>query len=278
VRVWATWRAFDRDVSAVDAEGRPREPFLGRLRWLVAECDRRGMVVDVTLTRGDGASGGVIPDLEAHRRAVETLVGALKEHLNWYLDLANERDVRDARHVPAEELRALRDQVRALDPRRLVTASFGGHDLDEADLREALMTIGLDFVAPHRRRDAGSPGQTEIRTRECLATMRAIGRAAPVHYQEPFRRGYGHWQPTAGDFLTDLRGAVAGGAAGWCLHNGSSRGAPEQRPRRSFDLQARRLFDQLDEEEREVVTRALEEAHRAGVAQRGEPGDHKRIP
>lgn len=148
VRVWSTWRAFDRDVSAVDVEGQPREPFLGRLRWLVAECDRRGLVVDVTLTRGDGTNGGAIPNLQAHRWAVETLVGALKVHRNWYLDLANERDIRDARHVPAEELQALRDQVRALDPSRLVTASFGGHDLDEADLREALMTIGLDFVAP----------------------------------------------------------------------------------------------------------------------------------
>ena len=263
MRVWATWGAFDRDVSAVDAEGRPREPFLGRLKWLVAECDRRGLVVDVTLTRGDRANGGAIPDLKAHRRAVETLVGALKEHRNWYLDLANERDVRDARHVPAEELKALREQVRALDPERLVTASFGGHDLDEADLREALLTIGLDFVAPHRPREAGSAGQTEARTRECLATMRAIGRSVPVHYQEPFRRGYGRWQPTASDFLTDLRGAVAGGAAGWCLHNGSSRGAPEERPRRSFDLHDRRLFDQLDEEEREVVARAAAETHRA---------------
>src|SRR5690349_23682755 len=43
VRVWATWRGFGEDVSAVDAEGRPREPFLGRLEWLVAECDRRGL-------------------------------------------------------------------------------------------------------------------------------------------------------------------------------------------------------------------------------------------
>ena len=109
LRVWATWAAFDRDVSAVDAAGRPREPFLGRLKWLVAECDRRGLVVDVTLTRGDAAAGGALPDLAAHRRAVETVVGALKGHRNWYLDLANERDVRDARHVPAAELKTLRD-------------------------------------------------------------------------------------------------------------------------------------------------------------------------
>src|SRR5262245_7746987 len=52
LRVWATWSAFDRDVSAVDAEGRPRGPFLGKLKGIVAECDRRGLVVDVTLTRG----------------------------------------------------------------------------------------------------------------------------------------------------------------------------------------------------------------------------------
>lgn len=51
LRVWATWRSGDQDVSAVDAQGRPREPFLGRLQGLVAECDRRGLVVDVTLTR-----------------------------------------------------------------------------------------------------------------------------------------------------------------------------------------------------------------------------------
>src|SRR5262249_39060526 len=139
--------------------------------------------------------------------------------------------------------------------------------LDEADLREALRTIGLDLVAPHRPRGAESAGQTEARTRECLATMRAIGRSAPVHYQEPFRRGYGRWQPTASDFLTDLRGAVAGGAAGWCLHYGSSRGAPEERPRRSFDLHARRLFDQLDEEEWEVGARAAAEAQLAGGVQ-----------
>ena len=57
IRVWATWAAFTNDVAAVDGEGRPREPYLGRLASLVAECDRRGMVVDVTLSRGNGVTG-----------------------------------------------------------------------------------------------------------------------------------------------------------------------------------------------------------------------------
>lgn len=255
LRVWATWGQDEQDVSAVDAQGRPREPFLSKLQWLVAECDRRGLVVDVTLTRGKGG-GGQLPDFPSHQRAVETLVGALKSHRNWYLDLANERDVRDARYVGPEELRQLRDRVRQLDPPRLVTASLGGHDLRQEDVRTSLMTIGLDFLCPHRPRHAQSPGQTEAQTRALLAMMREMGRTAPVHYQEPFRRGYTQWEPTAADFLTDLRGAVAGGAAGWCFHNGTQRDTPDKEPRRSFDLRRRRLMDQLDSEERKVVAEA----------------------
>lgn len=94
-------------------------------------------------------------------------------------------------------------------------------------------------------------------TRASLALMKAVGRTAPIHYQEPFRRGYsGGWEPSAADFLNDLKGAVSGGAAGWCLHNGSQRGAVEERPRRGFDLHDRRLLDQLDEVELQVVAQA----------------------
>lgn len=138
-------------------------------------------------------------------RAVETLVDALKPYRNWYLDLANERDVHDARYVGAEELKQLRDRVRRLDPQRLVTASFGGHDLSVEDVRESLLTVGADFLSPHRPREAESPGQTEAKTHECLKLMKEIERVVPVHYQEPFRRGYEQWEPTAADFLTDLR-------------------------------------------------------------------------
>src|SRR5579872_2602432 len=55
IRVWATWGAFGQDISAVDAEGRPREPYFEKLKSLLAECDRRGMLVDVTVSRGNGS-------------------------------------------------------------------------------------------------------------------------------------------------------------------------------------------------------------------------------
>jgi hypothetical protein len=261
IRVWATWNAFGGDISAVDGEGRPREPYLSRLKALVAECDRRGMVVDVTLSRGSG-----LPTPEAHRRAVETLVAVLKPYRNWYLDLANERNIRDARYVSVDELRQLREAVKRLDPQRLVTASQGG-DIGKDELREYLLTARVDFVCPHRPRDAASPAQTEVKTREYRAWMREMGRVVPLHYQEPFRRGYGEWQPQAADYVTDLRGAKAGGAAGWCFHNGSTRGQTGERPRRSFDLREKRLSDQLDDVER----RAIEELKRVAV-------DRPRLP
>jgi hypothetical protein len=259
IRVWATWAAFGQDVSAVDEQGRPRAPYLEKLQWLVAECDRRGIVVDVTLSRGNGVTGPArLQSLEAHRRAVQTLVTALTEHRNWYLDLANERSIRDRRYVSFEELRSLQQTARALAPELLVTASHAGGDLTKEDVRGYLEVAGVDFLSPHRPRRASSPAQTEEVTRQLLAWCRELGREVPIHYQEPFRRGFGNWEPTADDFLTDLRGARAGGAAGWCFHNGDTRNAPDGQPRRSFDLREARLFEQLDAEEQRVLTRLLQ--------------------
>jgi hypothetical protein len=258
IRVWATWGAFSNEVSAVHPEGSAREPYFSKLRKLISACDDRGMIVDVTLSRGNGVTGPVrLQTPEAHRRAVETLVTALKPQRNWYLDLSNERNIRDQRYTSSEELQALRLRARELDPARLVTASHAG-DLSRDEVRKYVRTIGVDFLSPHRPRNAASPGQTAAKTREVLAWTQAEGRAVPVHDQEPFRRGYGRWQPGAGDFVTDFRQAREGGAAGWCFHNGDEREAREGQPARSFDLRTRRLFDQLDAEER----KALEEIGR----------------
>jgi hypothetical protein len=255
IRIWATWAAFEHDVSAVDADGKPREESLRKLRWLVAECGRQGIVVDVTFSRGNGVTGPPrLQTLEAHRRAVETIIGALKEYRNWYLDLGNERSIKDKRFVSFEELKNLRELARKLDPDLLVTASHAG-DLTKDDVRDYVQTAGVDFLSPHRPRNADSPKQTEGETKEYLAWVKDLGRSVPVHYQEPFRRGFGKWQPKADDFVADLKGAREGRAAGWCFHNGDERAAKEGRPRRSFDLREKRLFEQLDEEETRAIAR-----------------------
>jgi hypothetical protein len=244
IRVWATWAANGNDVSAVDGvTGEPRDVWMKRLQTLVSECDRRGMIVDVTLSRGNGATGPArLQTDESHRNAVESVVAALKPWRNWYLDLANERSVRDKRHVSFEELKRLRDRVRQRDPDRLVTASHGS-DISDDELQKYVLDVQVDFITPHRPRVEGSPAQTEKVCRHHLESMKKLGRVIPVHFQEPLRRGYGTgFQPKAADFETDLRGAIQGGAAGWCFHNGQS-----------FDLRTEALFNRLDNVELEVV-------------------------
>lgn len=72
-------------------------------------------------------------------------------------------------------------------------------------------------------------------------------------YQEPFRRENNKWEPTPADFMTDLRGVVAGEAAGWCLHNGAQAEAPAKQPCRSLDLRDEPLFEQLAAGEENVA-------------------------
>jgi hypothetical protein len=253
IRVWATWTAFDNDVSAVDAAGQPRQPYLDKLNWLVGECDTRGMVVDVTLARGDGSRGSPrLPSLDAHRQAVRTLVSFLKDRPNWFIDLANERNVRDKRFTPLDDLRTLRDLVKSIDPRRLVTASHTG-ELTRDDVTHYMRDAGLDFLTLHAERTPQSPAQTRARTERILAGFPDGQPRVPLLYDEPFRRGYTKWDPAADDFATDLAGARAGGAAGWCFHNGSQANTPDHQPARSFDLRHRRLLDQLDPEERKFL-------------------------
>ena len=249
IRVWATWMAYSNDVSVVDAEGRARAAQVDRLRRIVADCDRRGLVVDVTIGRGSWTGNpAMLRAPEAHRRAVEVLVEELKSFRNWYLDLANERNLAEFGFTSFAELRDLRALVRARDPERLVTASHAG-DIGDADLREYLFTVGVDFLCPHRPRSPEAPRATESRTARYRETMLRLGRVVPLHYQEPLRRGWGAWPPRAEDFVADFRGARAGGAAGWCLHNGSDGSTPDGEPRRGFDLRRRGLFAQFDGEE-----------------------------
>ena len=254
-RVWAIWGAFDNEVSAVDRQGRPREPYLAKLRWLVAECDRRGIIVDVTLSRGNGVTGPVrLQSADALRRAAETIVTSLKSYRSWYLDMGNERNIRDKRFVSTEELAKLRKFIKGLDVDRLVTASFV-RDIKKDELNPILLDARVDFLAPHRPRHAKSAGQTTAQTKKYYEMMKQLGRTVPVHYQEPFRRGFTpkRWQPKAEHFLADLKAALEAGAAGWCLHNGDQKDKLQSKPRRSFDMREARLFDQLDEQEMKFI-------------------------
>jgi len=191
IRVWATWAAFDHNVSAVNEQGEEREPYMSQLKWLIEECDKRGIIVDVTLSRGGRIAGdfSFLMDLAVHQKAVETIVEALKPYRNWYFDLSNERNCDDDRYTTFAELKDLRDAAKLIDPECLTTASAGG-DIPYDELDGYLLEAEVDFICPHRPRSAESAGQTEAQSGIYLGWMGGYGRIVPVHYQEPFRRGF----------------------------------------------------------------------------------------
>jgi hypothetical protein len=217
IRVWATWTAYSNDVAVVDAEGRPRAAQMDRLRRLVADCDRRGLVVDVTIGRGSWTGNpAMLRAPEAHRRAVEVLVEELKAYRNWYLDLANERNLAEFGFTSFAELRDLRASSAPgtrsgwSPPRTRATSATRTC----ANTCSPWAWTSCARTGPARPRRPGRRKRVRTRYRE---TMLRLGRVVPLHYQEPLRRGWGAWPPRAEDFVADLRGARAGGAAGWCL-------------------------------------------------------------
>ncbi|HAU37072.1 MAG TPA: hypothetical protein DCX07_05075 [Phycisphaerales bacterium] len=262
VRLWCTWGAFGNDVAAMDDQGKAREPYLSRLVGFCALADRLGMIVDVTFSRGlppDHAMKAPwlrspLQTRPAYLEALRTVTDALRAYRNVYIDVVNERNTHRMPPVPFEEAAEMISLVRRIDPGRLATIS-DVYDIPDAEVAGYIRTAGVDFLTPHRVRTAESPAQTAENTRRYRRLAAEAGRPVPVHYQEPFRRDFTTWQPTAEDFLTDLAGAVEGGAAGWCFHNGFSRHSPDSRPRRSFDLRDGRLMEQLDDVERAVVNR-----------------------
>lgn len=52
IRVFACWDPGDMNVSVIDSGGAIREPYMSKLKTLIRECNWRGIIVDVTMSRG----------------------------------------------------------------------------------------------------------------------------------------------------------------------------------------------------------------------------------
>ncbi|MHB1462934.1 MAG: cellulase family glycosylhydrolase [Armatimonadota bacterium] len=243
IRVWTMWNINDQNYAVVNPDGTVREPFMSRLKTIIRECNRRKIMVDVTMHRGPHP----VPSNQAeHLVCARTLALELKGFRNVYFDVANERDVGDARFVSYKDMGELITAVKASDPKRICTAS--GVPNSSKNLNEYLTTGHCDFIATHLGRGRGDSSRTLGEVAKFVGWMKQLGRRVPVHLQEPFRQGYGNYTPEMDDYYRDAEGGKLAGAAGWCLHNGSSQSDTHGRPNRSFQMSDTdgRLFTQLD--------------------------------
>ena len=246
IRMWAHWNAEGENISALDADGKVREPYMSRLKSLVKMCNERKMIVDVTMARNNKQP------FAGYLESARVLARELKPYQNIYIDVGNERDVRDDRYVSFEEIGELARAIKEIDPKRICTAS--GRPGSQKNL-DQYIKAGCDFIAPHLDRDKGSSAKTVGTVKEIIGWMDALNHRMPIHLQEPFRRDYAGYQPTVEDFFRDDSGGKIAGAAGWCLHNGSNRNSKDHKPFRSFCMGANggRLYEQLDAVELEAA-------------------------
>jgi hypothetical protein len=220
VRIFPLWVRDDQDPAAtlLDATGGIRSDE----RWrhfehaldAAAKC---GMVVDLTFNREMVTANGAPMSLARYQAGIVAVVGRLKasgRHPHVFIDLQNERN----RGIPgmdysADEIRRLRDAVKAADPERLVMCStLGG-------VKETIALVAdarLDIAAFHEDQREGWHRETSANVRALTATAR------PVYLQEMARapdRGVACIAaPGSNAFVDAVRAARRAGAAAWTFH------------------------------------------------------------
>jgi len=258
IRVWTYWQNGGENMGVTTQSGAVREPYMSRLKTMITECNSRGMILDCSMSR-DSNSSTVPANITQHLACAQTIATQLLPYRNVYIDIANERDVGDARFVSISECGQLINAIKAIDPQRLCTAS--GVPGSQSEMN-TFRTVGhLDFIATHLCRDASCPAQTLGTVKQFITWMTANGFRIPVHLQEPLRRGYGSYNPIVEDFYRDDTGGKIAEAAGWCLHNGQNQLSGDSRPFRSFLMNNTegRLYSQWDSVELTVTPALLDQ-------------------
>lgn len=177
LRVWAQWDArhafvdMGPDATLYERDGGLRQAHVERLRGLVADADRLGMVVELALFSQESKASGLALGGAAADRAVKNMAKELRPHRNLVFQIWNECSDRVLDHVKS---------VKAVDPERLVTNSPGFAGV----LGDSAQNRALDFLTPHTTR---AHRHWQIAPREIAGLIAAYNK--PVVDDEPARNG-----------------------------------------------------------------------------------------
>lgn len=154
LRIWAQW---DNKRGFVDScptcslyfpDGTLRAEYVRRLKEILADTDREGMVVELTLFSQESWHDGVRLAPDAAARAIASLTQELKEHRNVAFQVWNEFSELVPEHVKT---------IKTHDPKRLVSNSPG---VAGVIVGEPAQQRVLDYLTPHTSRQ--SAGKTWV--------------------------------------------------------------------------------------------------------------------
>jgi hypothetical protein len=230
VRVWAHWSA-----AIYAADGSLTPDGRARLTALVSRLRSRRLVLELVLLRPGQLPGQkyvAFSSPDARVRAVASIATALIDDRDVLFDLCNEHDHPDGPMSHADA-RRLRDAVKAVDPRRLVTISStathlitpaGAVGASEAENIRAEAGSGpdavrVDILAAHLPRtpdwaEATAPRVTVLRG----AVDRVNGAASMPIYLSEENRLFPERAIAPDAYARAAAGARAARAAGWMFH------------------------------------------------------------
>ena len=111
-------------------------------------------------------------------------------------------------------VQVLVDEVRAIDPNRLVTASMAGNISPQAAAANHEF-INANIVGFH---DARTPDWSE-QTDDRVALLRSeTADAWPIYFSEPYPQSHAPSSWQADKWLLAVQRAKSAGAAAWCFH------------------------------------------------------------
>lgn len=228
VRVWAHWHDTIYDAKgALTATGRTR------LRQLIDRLRARGLLLELVLLRPGELKGqpyAAFDTPDARLAAVRSVTTTLVGDRDVLFDVFNEHDHPDG-PISHAALRTLRDAVKAIDRKRLVTvSSTETHLLDASDAVGAQESanllaeagrgpgqVGVDILSAHLPRTDDFADHTAARLQALAAALKQAGSPVPIYLNEP-KRATEKAVLTADTYRRAAAGARAGGAAGWVFH------------------------------------------------------------
>jgi hypothetical protein len=190
------------------------------------------LVVDVTFTRD---TYGAPIAVDAYRAAIASVARRLLAaggHRHVLFDVQNEYPLHG---LTGDDVTAILNAVKAVDPARIVTASGGGGDILDAP--------AMDVIAYHDSREEDWHQAAAAQRQLDAIRVRTAGRSQPIYLQEPmpFRKFHpecGHGEaPRSGLARRAAGHARQHGAAAWTFHT-----------RQSFDLREKPLVQLLEDD------------------------------
>jgi hypothetical protein len=221
VRIWPNLNTGP--IQLMRADGSLTPDGLSILKFILDRAREERLIVDVSFT-AEHIRG---LDAARFRDGIVATTAELRDYDNILFDIQNETNVYGpfGRPLPASEVIAIRDGIKRVDARRIVTSSISSNDT-AAFTSDFAARTGLDVAAYHDPRTSQFPVASWVQS--LVDDLKRSGR--PAYFQEPMPTRYVYFPVSffSDNYREQMINTKIAGAAAWCFHTNIQGDNPDQ--------------------------------------------------